>query len=270
MLIYALVLLLASMSVVGIFNPGIYALETENWTAQAVGQDWVDLSFGVPWLALANFFARRGSRRARLLLAGGLLNTAYVFVIYAFAMHFNAMFPVYVAGLGISLVSLAACVHELATEDVQAWFRDGAPRLGPGILLVSVGACFTLLWLAEIVPAMARGATPASVLTAGLLTNPVHVLDLSLILPAHIAAGVFLMRRRPLGYLLAPIVLGFGVLMAASIGGMMVVMVALGVAVNFGVAVAMFGLSAVSAGFLISMLRALRVDPAQSPSRRSA
>ena len=43
----------------------------------------------------------------------------------------------------------------------------------------------------------------------GLFTNPVHVLDLSILLPALALSGVLLLRRRAAGFLLAPLLLGF-------------------------------------------------------------
>jgi hypothetical protein len=66
--------------------------------------------------------------------------------------------------------------------------------------------------------------TPESVAGAGLFTNPVHVIDLAIALPAHVIAGVALLRRRPAGPLVALfLLLAFGVPMAASIAGMMIV-----------------------------------------------
>jgi hypothetical protein len=41
--------------------------------------------------------------------------------------------------------------------------------------------------------------TPESVAGAGLFTNPVHVIDRAIVLPAHVIAGVALLRRRPAG-----------------------------------------------------------------------
>ena len=255
---FPLALLLAVASLVGILSPATYARETENWAAQAVGQDWVDLLFGVPWLVMSAWASLRGSRRARILLAGGLAYTAYELVIYAFAVHFNALFLVYCASLGLSLLSLLGVVAGLAREDAPRWFEDTVPIRTPGIFLVTIGVAFALLWLAEILPALARGSIPPSVAEAGLLTNPVHVIDLSTVLPAHVAAGVLLLRRHRAGYVAAPVVLAFGVLMALSIAGMMIVMQMRGLEQTVAVAAGMAALSAATATVLALMLRRLR------------
>ncbi len=245
-------------SLVGVLHPGVYARETENWAAQAVGQDWVDLLFGVPWIVISAWGSRRGSRHARILLAGGLLYATYEFLIYAFAVHFNALFLVYCASLGLSLFALFGAGRSLAREDVKSWFEDRVPVRTPGIFLVTIGVGFALLWLTEIVPALLHGGVPRTVAESALPTNPVHVIDLSTILPAHIVAGVLLLRRHPLGYRAAPVVLAFGVLMALSIAGMMVVMQLRGLEQTFVVAAGMMGLSAATSAILVSMLRKIR------------
>ena len=255
---FFLLTLLALASLVGILHPATYARETPNWAAQAVGQDWVDLLFGVPWLAITAAQSLRGSRRARILLAGGLLYTAYELVIYAFAVHFNALFLVYCACLGLSLFSFVGVAIGLANEDVRAWFTSDAPVRTAGIFLIAVGAGFALLWLAEIVPALVHGVVPATVTEAGVPTNPVHVIDLSVVLPAHVAAGVLLLRRHRLGYAAAPMLLAFGVLMALSITGMMVAMQVRGVAPALVVGGAMAALSIAAAVVLVLMMRTLR------------
>lgn len=245
------------ISLAGVVHPAIYARETANWAAQAVGQDWVDLLLAVPWLAITGLAASRGSRRGLLLLAGGLGYAVYELVIYAFSLRFNALFLVYCAALGLSIGSLVPILHDLLHADVARWFSE-APVRGAGILLVLVGASFTLLWLAEIVPALAHGVVPASVTAAGVPTNPVHVLDLSLVLPAHVAGGLLLLRKHPLGYVAGPVLLAFGVLMAASISGMVVVMFLRGIAASVSVAGAMAVLCVLSAIFLARLLRTLR------------
>lgn len=249
--------LILLISLTGVVHPAIYARETANWAAQAVGQDWVDLVLAVPWLAITAVASRRGSRRGLLLLAGGLGYAVYELVIYAFAVRFNALFLVYCAALGLSIGSLVPILHAFLHEDIRGWFTD-APVRGAGVFLTLVGASFVLLWLSDIVPALAHGTVPASVAEAGVPTNPVHVLDLSLVLPAHIAGGLLLLRKHPLGYVAGPVLLAFGVLMAASIGGMVIVMFLREIVASASVAAAMAVLCVLSATFLVRFLRALR------------
>jgi uncharacterized membrane protein YuzA (DUF378 family) len=73
--------------------------------------------------------------------------------------------------------------------------------------LILIAAGFALLWLSQDLPATLNGAPPKELRDAGLLTNPVHVVDLALFLPAAMLAGLLLRRGRAWGQVLAPIVL---------------------------------------------------------------
>jgi hypothetical protein len=84
------------------------------------------------------------------------------------------------------------------------------------------------------------------------------VIDLSIVLPAHLLAGISLLRRRQFGLVLAPILLGFDVLMALSIAAMMWVMKQRGLEANHAVAAAMLGIGLVSGLALVRLLRGLR------------
>lgn len=80
-----------------------------------------------------------------------------------------------------------------------------------------IGLLFGLLWLAEIMPALIDGTIPASMTEAGLIVNPVHVIDLALVLPAMIISGRWLQQGKRAGDWFGPSWLIFSVLMGLSI-----------------------------------------------------
>ena len=63
---------------------------------------------------------------------------------------------------------------------------------------------FALLWLSEIVPDLLAGRPSTSAATYDVPTNPVHVLDLALFIPAVFTSGLLLLRRHRIGYASAP------------------------------------------------------------------
>jgi hypothetical protein len=193
-------------SLAGIFVDRIYANETTNWEAQATGQDIANLVV-LSAMLLLGCAAARGSVRALLAWAGTLVYTAYAYVIYAFAVHFGPLFLIYVAVLGLALWSLVGCLAGIDPERVRAAVttRHLAGFASTFLIVVAIG--FALLWLSLDLSAMVAGEPSEELRETGLLTNPVHVLDLAFFLPASVLAGILLRRRRAWGYCLVPIVL---------------------------------------------------------------
>lgn len=219
-LAFPLAALLAVAALGGIFVPAVYAREHPHWAAQGLGQDWVDLVLVAPLLAFVARGALKGSRVAALALSGILAYVLYSMVLYSFFMHFGPLFLVYTAALGLSFYAFVSLVCALNAGDARGWFEANAPARLAGAVSVVLGGMFGSLWIAEIVPATAAGAALASAEASGLITNPVHVLDLGIVLPAFIAGGIALARRRPLGYWLVPTMLVFAVVMDAALVGM--------------------------------------------------
>lgn len=247
---WPLAVLLALVSLGGLVLPSAYARETPAWTAQAIGQDWFDLLIAVPWLALCAWRARGGSYPWSVLLAGMYAYAVYEMTIYAFAVHFNALFLLYCATLGVAAFALIAIVIELhrRSEPVGA----GAARVAGGFL-VAIGSLFGAFWLLEDLPAIVRGEPSPPLVEVGLFTNPVHVIDLAFVLPAHVIVGVQLWRGHAKGWLFAPILLAFGIPMAASIAGMMIAIAIAGGAIALPIAMLMLAIAAASAAVLLGV-----------------
>jgi hypothetical protein len=249
--------LVALASLGGLFLPSTYARETLSWRVQGMAQDWVDLVVAAPWLAITAILTLRGSRRGALLLGGGFAYAAYSFAIYAFAVHFNALFLVYVAILGLSTFGLVDLGRALGREPVHTWFDQRAPRRLAGVAMMVFAAVFAVLWLAQVVPAVATGTSPPGLEEVGLVTNPVHVLDLAIALPLLFLSGMLLRRGRDSGYVLGTILLGFSVLMDLAILVMTVEMRRHEVASDALLAVLFAVMAVFFAALLAVMLRSL-------------
>ena len=213
----AAALLATATSLADVFWPGAYARETAAWAVQGVGQDIANLPVALVLVACAARLRGRASLAALCAWLGSLVYLIYAFAIYAFAMHFGALFLAYVTVLGLSFHAFAGMLMALDVAAVVAPLRDHPSRAGAGNLLIAIGVMFAGLWLGEDVPHVLSNTPPPSLGETGLLTNPVHVLDLAFVLPAVIVAGVQTKRRQPWGLLLAPVLLVFTVTMGAAI-----------------------------------------------------
>lgn len=203
-------------SVMGIVNPNIYSHETANWAQQAIGQDIGNLLAVVVFL-ISTYFLRKGSLNAFFIWIGTSFYFIYAYLIYAFFIHFNGLFLVYVAVLGLNVYTLIGVL--LGQKNIFHILKQSShtKRTSAAVLLIIIGVVFELLWLSEIIPALVTGHVPRSITAAGLWVNPVHVIDLSLVLPGMMITGIQLVRKKMMGYLFVAPWLVFAALMGASI-----------------------------------------------------
>jgi len=252
----AAALLTAVSSAAGIWMPEVYARETISWAAQGIGQDIVNLFVVAPAIVVCVYLAERGSVRAWLVCLGLLLYITYSFVLYSFFVHFNRLFLVYVSVLGLSFWALVGAVSSADTDRVaRALDLERGHATAAAMYLMVSGLLFGLLWLSDIVPAIASGSTPRGLADVGLPVNPVHVLDLAFALPATIATAWLLWRRRPGGLLFAVPLLTFTATMGVAIVGMSVVMNVRGLAAGNGVVAVFVVLVAIALDLTYLLLR---------------
>jgi hypothetical protein len=169
--------------------------------AQGVGMDLVTLLVVVPLLLVATYTASTGSARGLLLQVGALFYFAYSYLVILFGVAFNPFFLVYVA---LFSTSLAALILSILCLDVGRLPEHFSPRLARAQIawvVIGMSVMFLLLWLSRIVPFIASGAPPVGL--ESYTTLSVQAADLSLVIPLSVIAGVLLLRRRPVGYLLA-------------------------------------------------------------------
>lgn len=201
----------------GIFTPDFYWQETENWQAQSIAQDWVDLVLAVPILVVASLLGYSGDRLAQQVWGGTVLFLLYTFVIYCFDVHFNSLFVVYCFALGLSFYSfLYYLINKARSEEQVEVQRAWVARL-TGIYFIVVAVAFYFLWFSEIIPSVVQHQRPASLEETGLPTNAVHVLDLAVLLPGLLFTGITILKGKSFGLRLAPVFLSFFILMDISI-----------------------------------------------------
>lgn len=253
--LFLLTILITAMvvltSVGGLLLPDIYARETQNWQVQSIGQDMVDLFFVMPVLIFSAAFARRGNSIALTIWTGTVVYLIYTFIIYCFDVHFNSLFLVYCFGLGLSFYAAAYLIKGKFLKHQNGIQVYSPFAKGLGIYFITIASVFYALWLSEIIPAIAASQIPESLSEVALPTNAVHVLDLSIVLPGIFIAGINLVRKNPTGYLLAPVVLTFFLLMDVTIGFLTMMMNWRGIANGYGVSYAMAALALTSAWLLL-------------------
>jgi hypothetical protein len=238
--------------VTGLTTTDYYALETDNWRLQTIGQDMIDLCLIVPILLNTALMISRGAQDAKLLWAGAMVYVVYTYTIFCFSVHFNSMFLVYCAILGLSIFSLLWFVYA-HRKSFRYKLSGKTTGVATGIYFMLTALFFAMLWLSEIVLAILTDQPPASLAEGNFFTNPVQVIDLAICLPGLFITGLLLLRREKPGLVLAPVLLTFMLLMDITVG---VLSAQAGQYGDIpGVALVMFSLAAVTLLLLVLNLR---------------
>jgi hypothetical protein len=190
---------------------GLYYWDTVSSAAQMQANDLVTLALGLPLLAVSFRLTLRGSLRGRLLLTGTLGFILYTYISMCFGAAYNQLFLVYVALFGLSLYAFILSMLSFDLKALPAHFSEKLPRGWIAGLLFVAAAFLLLAWLGRIAAANAPGAIPA---LENVTSMFIQAMDLALIVPLCILAGVLLLRRSAWGFLLASV----GVLKFLTIG----------------------------------------------------
>ena len=204
--------LVAIASTAGISIPAVYANETRISAAEFAGVDVFNLVAAVPALLISAELFRRGSLAGRLVWTGTVMYVVYAYIFYTLDVHFNALFLVYCALWGLSFYTLLWSLPSLAVPEIARLYGPGAPRRATAALFFWIALSVGARWMIEYIPAIGSGRVPHSLVELGSFTDPAAVLDLSLLLPALVIAAIMILRRRPLGFVLGPVLLTFAVL----------------------------------------------------------
>jgi len=212
----ALLIVSGIAGLVGVLAPTIFR-DPPAYAGNALGTYVVILFVALPTMALAMHAAARGSLRAHFVWLGSVCYLLYAAVLASFSVRFNELFLFYVASLSLGVASLVTLLRCLPADELPARLSTRLSTRAVGGYLVAIGVAFALVWLLDVVPALASGDLPRSLRGTSLPTNAVQVLDFGFTLPLCIAAGVWVMRRRPWGILLSGMLLVFFTLESVSV-----------------------------------------------------
>jgi hypothetical protein len=199
-----IVFLTAIASAGGLFLSGLYRdnlLVMSAWK----GNDLVTLFIAIPILVIALVLSRRGSQRAHLIWMGMLDYMLYNYAFYLFAAAFNKFFLVYAALLALSIFALIFGLANLNVEAIARRFRPTTPVkwIAGYMLLCAIG--LSVVYLVQSIRFIFTGELPAVVTRTEHPTSVVFALDLTLLIPVMIVGAVWLLQRKPWGYILAGI-----------------------------------------------------------------
>lgn len=187
-----------------IYGQGIYSNDSAFRAPIFRGTDAVTLFLAVPVLLVAAFFDQRGSLRGRLFLTNMLAYFLYNSASLAFGAAYNNLLLVYITCASASLFAFLIAFQSVDLPTLAAQTSLKLPHRWIAVFLFFAGLSL-VVWIMDIVGALIQGTVPANL--EHYTTEATYSLDLGIIFPTAYLAGILVWRRKPLGTLLASILI---------------------------------------------------------------
>ena len=251
---------------VQIWGQGWYRYDTPIGALSFKAGDLITLFLAIPVLIVSFVLYRQGSLRGGLLLTGALAYFLYTYTSLGFGATYNNLFLAYTLIFSASLFGLILALTSFDVQALPAHFGETLPRRGIGFFLIVSGVILSLIWLAlSIVPALLQSkAAPEAYFYTTFMTG---IVDIGIIAPALLVAGVLILRRAPLGYLLASTMLVFTCILGPNLAAGGVIQVAekvitMGQAMAFTVPFVILALIAI--GLTVRLFRSFSEAPSKN------
>ncbi|MCL2052354.1 MAG: hypothetical protein FWG91_11615 [Lachnospiraceae bacterium] len=209
---------------VELFGDGIYK---NNSTFTATIRKGSDLVMIFAAIGLLITTLKRNSQKKTLhgILHGGLIVSIFYYAAtLAFETVYNQLFLLYIIMFSVAFFALLFTFIDLSKRVYPA-SKDGHYK--KTAIFTMMSGCTVLVWLMDIIPGALTGTPPdfVSIYT----TSPTIIIDIGLIFPTCIIAGIMLWQKKNMGYVLSPIMLIFLTVIAMIVIGQTAVQMAYGV-----------------------------------------
>lgn len=255
---------------VELYAKGLYRYDSIFKAGANKGSDLVTIIIGVPLLIITTRMYRRGSLRGHVLLTGSLVWFLYAYASQALATTYNEFFLIYVVLFSASLFAFVLAFSSIDLSTLATRFSARLPRRSAGIFMILSGLVPLIVWLEPLLSALIRAESPA--LLDHSTTMVTEVLDLGIIVPAAILSGLLILRRAPLGYLMAFSLLILEVMLAPMIAAQTAFQVAAGVsfttAMIVGPIAGFTAIAVIGVWIIVALLRGIS-DESSLPSARA-
>jgi hypothetical protein len=185
--------------------------------AEARGWSAVTLVLALPIGIAAMLHAER-SARAKLGWLGVLAYLVYTYLEMAVSPPFTALYLVYIVAFATAIPAGIAVARTLDPRELSEELAH-APRRGVAIWSLVFAGLLALAWLKDILARTWNGqfGWPQGEPAIG---HVVHALDLGLLVPLGLSAGVLLLRKHPIAWIVAGVNLVVAVCMGAALVAM--------------------------------------------------
>lgn len=198
-----------------LYGEGLYRNMSVETARDGIAQDIITIILAVPMLVFSFIKAKNGSLKAKFILSGTLLYFLFTYLLYSVMAMYNEMLLAYIILASTSFFAFVLMLINIWKVDIAERFKKNTPVRFTGSYLIVLPLFVALMWLSRIISALVTGSVPVEL--EHYTTTPVQILDLAFMHPASILTGILLITRRSWGYLFAPIISTFLLIMMTAI-----------------------------------------------------
>lgn len=200
-------------SSVGVFNPNIYSkvVSTEVLPG-TISQDLITFILSIILLILI-LTTKQTNYKKQMVILSFLAYLFYAYGIYVIEQLYNSFYILYLSIFTLSFWAIIFSMVNLNPE-VYKYFKLEKPfRNISLVFLLFIPLLFYMLWINDLLPLMRNGEKIE-------FTFSIYILDMVFVLPAFLISAVLIIKRKGLGYLLAPILFfkAFTLLFSVGLG----------------------------------------------------
>lgn len=199
---------------------GLYKYNSQRMVAEGIGWDYFTLIFALPMLLLLLPRIYKNSLRAKLFAVGLLAYVFYQYFMYALGWAFGPLFPLFILIYSFSLICVIWIISTIDITELSQKINDSFPRKSIAFLCFFVAVLIFFMWLKRIAVGLQGDLQEGMLL--GQTTMVIQALDLGLIVPFAVFTGIFIIRRKEIGYLLSPVLLVKAIAMSGAIMAMLI------------------------------------------------
>jgi hypothetical protein len=220
---------------VSVYGKGLYKHDSVAMAVQAIAQDYVTLFIGVPLLILSLYLSRKGLLKGYLLLTGTLGYFLYTYASYSFLSMYNSFFLIYVLLMSASFFAFTLAMMSFEVAKLPQSFNEKLPVNLIGGFLLFASFVFGLMWLGKIVQPLINHTPVIGI--DHYTTLVIQALDLGFVVPVGFVSGLLLIKRKPFGYLLGPVIIIKDITLLTALSAMVFLQIQAGVKVSLAVVI---------------------------------
>lgn len=237
-----------------LYGDGIYAYNSILKAGAAKGTDLAMLIIVI--MLFITVILKEKYRYMKFSQVGFLSAILYNSVCLAFGVTFNRLFPLYLLLFSFSLFTFIFELLDIIKEDNFDVDIYEKKLIGTAIFMF-VSGCSVLVWLMFIIPAVLTG-NPMEIIEI-YTTEPTFIIDIGIILPTAVVCGILLLKKKVIGYKLAPVLLTLISCVGLCVIGQTIMQTFMGIVLPIGQIIGLVGsfvvLGTIAIGLNIRILK---------------